>query len=355
MDKLFIKKTFELAKKGLGWTNPNPLVGAVVVKDNKIVSRGYHHKFGGLHAEADAFKNYKGNLKGATLYVNLEPCSHFGKNPPCADLVIRSGIKKVVCSTLDPNPKVKGGGIEKLKKVGIKVVVGGLEKEAKKLNESYFTFYTKRRPFVAIKFAAGLDGKIATFSKDSKWITSEKSRQFARELRGQYQAILVGINTVLSDNPHLGAREKGLKDPLRIIIDPKLKIPLNSLVLRDSNVLIVSTSQASQTKIDLLKEKDINFLIFKKPKVAIKDLLEKLAKLEIISVLVEGGSATLGNFVDEKLVDKVYAFYGPMILGGENALSAIGGKGAETIKQALNLTDIKIKRFADNFAVIGYI
>lgn len=355
MDEIFLKRTFELAKKGLGWTNPNPMVGAVLVKDQKIISSSFHHKFGLPHAEVEAIKNLKQIPSDTTLYVNLEPCSHFGKTPPCADLIIKSGIKKVVCATKDPNPKVSGQGIKKLKQAGVEVKIGVLEKEARQLNEAFFTFHEKKRPYVAIKFAASLDGKIATKTGDPKWITSKKARQFSRKLRGNYQAILVGINTVIIDNPHLGAREKGLKDPLRIIMDPLLKVPINAQVLRDKNVLIVASKQADQKKLNFLKQKSIQVLNFKEPKILVKDLLKKLAELEIISLLVEGGATTLGNFVDEKLVDKVYAFYGPKIIGGENALSAIGGKGTETIKQSLSVKDLKIKRFADNFAVIGYI
>lgn len=334
MDEIFLKKTFELAKKGLGWTNPNPMVGAVLVKDQKIIATGYHHQYGQPHAEVEAIRQLKQIPFNTTLYVNLEPCSHFGKNPPCADLVIRSGIKRVICATVDPNPKVQGEGIKKLKKAGIKIIVGPLDEEAKKLNETYFTFHQEKRPFVAIKFAASLDGKIATRTGDSKWITSEESRQFSRRLRGVYQAILVGINTVIIDDPHLGTRINGMKDPLRIIIGDQSKIPSKAQVLRDENFLIIDT---------------------KGSKMEIPDLLKHLAKLGIISLLVEGGATTLGNFVDAQLVDKVYAFYGPKIIGGENALSAIGGKGTETIKQALWVKDLNIKRFADNFVVIGYI
>lgn len=354
MDKVFIKRTLNLARKGLGWTNPNPLVGAVLIKDQKIIAEGFHHKFGNPHAEVEAINNLRENPKDTTMYVNLEPCSYSGKTPPCTDLIIKSGIRKVVCATLDPNPKVWGKGIKKLKAAGIKVITGVLEKEAMQLNEAFFTFHQKKRPFVVVKFAASLDGKIATYSKNSKWITGEKSRQFTHKLRGQYQAVLVGINTVVLDNPHLGTRIEGLKNPLRIILDPRLRIPLDSQVLRDNNVLIASTSQAPPEKLTLLRKKGINILIFKNHKIQISRLLNKLTKMDIISILVEGGGTTLGNFVDEKLVDKVYAFFGPLIIGGNKAIPAIGGIGAETVSEALYLTNSQIEQFDRDFLIWGY-
>ncbi|MBI3109783.1 bifunctional diaminohydroxyphosphoribosylaminopyrimidine deaminase/5-amino-6-(5-phosphoribosylamino)uracil reductase RibD [Candidatus Daviesbacteria bacterium] len=316
-DIKFLKETLKLAKKGLGWTNP--MVGAILVKDGKMIGKGYHKKVGFPHAEIEALKKCRENPKGATLYVNLEPCAIFGRTPPCVDPIIKSGIKKVVYSTLDANPKNHGKGTTKLQKAGIETSFGILEKEARKLNEAFFTFHEKGRPFVAIKFAASLDGKIATYTGDSKWITNEKARRYARSLRAEYQAVLVGMNTVLKDNPHLG-------NSLRIILGSK--VPKNSQVLRDKNVLIINPKN-------------------------IKDLLNILREKEIVSVLVEGGGKTLGAFCDCGLVDKVYAFYAPIIIGGENAVS-IGGKGASTIHQALHLKNISYKRFDDNFLITGY-
>lgn len=329
MDSYFIQGALRLAKKGLGWTFPNPMVGAVLVKRGNVVGEGYHHKLGEPHAEIEAIREAKTDLKGSTLYLNLEPCYHYGRTPPCVDAIIKTGIARVVCSTLDPNPKVYGRGVEKLRKAGIEVEVGVLEKEAQKLNEAFFTFHTKKRPFVAIKFAASLDGKIATRTGDSKWITNERARMFARKLRGEHQAVLVGINTVLKDDPHLGTRIKGLKDPVRIILDPHSKIPNNAQVLRDENVLIVNEE------------------------IIIPALLENLAEKDIISVLVEGGGRTIGNFVDEKLVDKVYVFHAPIIIGGEKSVSSVSGVGFETVKEALHLKDVKFKKFDDTMLTIG--
>lgn len=353
-DQFFLKETLKLAKKGMGWTNPNPMVGALIVKRGKIIGQGYHKKVGLSHAEIEALKSVKGSTQGATLYINLEPCSHFGRTPPCVDEIIKAKISRVVYSTLDPNPKVNGKGVAKLKKTGIDVSIGILEDQARLLNEAYFTFHEKNRPFIALKFASSLDGKIATKTGDSKWITNEKTMKFARSLRGQYQAVLVGINTVLRDNPHLGVRDKTKKDPLRIVLDANLKIPLESQVLRDNNVLIVTSYMASNKKIRLLKEKGVTILAVKNKNTLLEGLLNYLSDQEVISILVEGGGKTLGSFADKKLVDKVYAFYAPIIIGGEKAVSSVTGEGIKNLKEAIQLKNISYKYFQDNYLVSGY-
>ncbi|MCL5784209.1 MAG: bifunctional diaminohydroxyphosphoribosylaminopyrimidine deaminase/5-amino-6-(5-phosphoribosylamino)uracil reductase RibD [Patescibacteria group bacterium] len=353
-DIKFLKETLKLAKKGLGRTSPNPMVGAVIVRNGRIIGQGFHRQAGLAHAEIEALNSATENPQGATLYINLEPCTIFGRTPPCTEAIIKSGIKKIVCCTLDPNPKVHGQGLIKLKEAGIETAVGILEDEARVLNEAFFTFHEKRRPFIAIKFATSLDGKMATRSGDSKWITNRKAREYARNLRGQYQAILVGIHTILADNPNLGVRTKGQKDPFRIIIDPRLQISLDADVLRDTNVLIVTTSQADNFKKELLKNKVFTVLVFDSKQINIGELLSKLREKEIISILVEGGGETLGNFIDSRLVDKVYAFHAPIIIGGKNAFS-IGGNGANTIKKAIKLKKISFQKFDDNSLTIGYI
>ncbi len=352
-DEFFLKQAIKLAKKGLGWTNPNPMVGAIIVKNNRIIGKGFHHQAGKAHAEIEALNNVLENPEGAILYVNLEPCASFGKTPPCVDAIIKTGIKKIVCCTLDPNPKNQGKGIAKLKEANIKTSVGTLEKEAYILNETFFTFHQKNRPFVAIKFAASLDGKIATYTDSSKWITNEKARVYARGLREQYQAILVGINTILTDNPNLDIRIKGKKDPIRVIVDPKLQIPLNSKVLRNNNAIIATTTKADKNKLKQLESRSFTILIFNSGYIPIPKLLSKLKEKEIISIFVEGGGETLGNFVDSKIIDKVYAFHAPILIGGKNALS-IGGKGAQTIQEALRLKDVSLKKFGDNLLTTGY-
>ncbi len=350
-DAKYLETTLRLARKGLGQTFPNPMVGAVVVRRGRIVGWGYHRKAGSAHAEIEALAAAGVRARGATLYVNLEPCNHFGRTPPCADAIIAAKIHRVVCCTRDPH-KAARGGIEKLKRAGIAVSVGGLEQKARELNEAFFTFHETLRPFVAVKFAASLDGKTATRTGDSKWITNGRARAYARALRGLYQAILVGINTVLHDDPHLGTREKGKKDPLRIVLDSRLRIPLTARILRDNNVMIVTTRHANSKKKRLLVGKGIE-VVGMGSKIDVRALMRELYKREITSVLVEGGGEVLGSFVGARCVDKVYAFHAPLIIGGE-AKSAIGGRGANKVREALQLTRIERKTFGDNTLVIGY-
>ena len=353
-DKEMMRETFRLARKGATWTNPNPLVGAVVVKGGIIVARGYHRRAGAPHAEVEALRASKTNLRGSTLYVNLEPCSHHGKTPPCVDAILKAGIRRVVCATSDPNPKVHGEGMKRLRKHGVAVTVGVLEPEARHLNETFFTFHEKKRPFVTTKFAASLDGKIATRTGDSKWITGENTRAYARGLREESQAVLVGINTVLKDDPHLGVRKKEKKDPMRIILDSRLRIPLTARVLRDSNVLIVTAQYANATKKRALVKKGIEVVEMGNG-IGIQALMRELYKRQIVSVLVEGGGSVLGSFLDACCVDKVYAFHAPILIGGEGAKNAIGGTGARSIRQALRLTRVKRKMFGDDTLISGYL
>lgn len=351
-DTLFLKETLKLAKKGLGWTNPNPMVGAIIVKDGRVIGKGFHREVGLAHAEVEALNSAKEDPKGTTMYVSLEPCVIFGRTPPCTDAIIKSGIKKVVCCSLDPNQKVHGKGLAKLKAVGIETSVGILEQDVRKLNEAFFTFHEKKRPFVTIKFAASLDGKIATSTGVSKWITCESARKYARNLRAQYQAVLVGINTVLVDNPNLGVGMKGKKDPIRIILDPRLQIPINAQVLRDQNVAVVTTKKGDKIKKAQLENKGIIVIVLNGEFIQIPELLAALKQKEIISILVEGGGETLGNFIDSKIIDKVYAFQAPIIIGGKKAIG-IGGKGVQTIEESLKLKNLSYRKFGDNFLTIG--
>jgi len=345
-DRRWMMEALRLAKKGEGKTFPNPLVGAVVVKGGRVIARGFHRRAGLPHAEVEALKSAGRKARRATLYVNLEPCNHFGRTPPCADAIIQSGISRVVCAVRDPNTRVTGGGIAKLRRAGVSVSVGVSGAEARKLNEVFFVFHKKKRPFVALKFAASLDGKLATRTGDSKWITNKEARAFARKLRGAYQAVLVGVNTVRRDNPHLGVRQKGRKDPLRIIIDPNLRAPLASQVFRDGNVLAVALSSASRRRKTMFEKRGITVLLFKGKHIALRELLTKLKKRGIISVLVEGGGETLGGFLDERIADRVYAFYAPMLIGGKEA-TGISGKGALTIRRAVRFKNPNIKKIGD--------
>ncbi len=354
-DIYFLKETLRLARKGMGRTNPNPMVGCVIVKGERIISKGYHKKAGQIHAEIDALNNSKLDTKNATLYVNLEPCSHFGKTPPCVDAIIKAGIARVVCPFNDSNPRVQGNGIKILRDAGIQVVTGLLQEESMELNEAYFSFHLKKRPFIILKFAASLDGKIATRTHDSKWITNEEARRFARILRSNYQAVLAGINTIMTDDPHLDVRIKGKNEPLRIILDSFLKIPLNSNVLKDNNVLIATTIHADKEKKQELIKRNIPIIIFDSEKIPLKELLKELAKKEIISVFVEGGSRVLGSFVDEGLADKVHVFTAPILIGGLEAISAVSGKGAENISDVIKLRRVSHKYFGDNMLTTGYV
>lgn len=354
-DERFMDEALKLAVKGAGWTNPNPMVGAVIVKNGKIIGKGYHRRAGSAHAEIEALADAGARASGATLYANLEPCSHFGKTPPCVEAIINAGIKRVGCSAIDPNPQVQGHGIARLKQFGISVSVGARSKEARTLNEAFFVFHEKKRPFIALKFAMSLDGKIATRSGDSRWITNAQARKYARSLRRNYQAILIGINTVLRDNPHLGARISGVPDPLRIILDGALKIPLGSKVLRDKNVLIFTTKRSNHKKRKKLTDDGISVVICPGSLISLPFVMKELARREIVSVFVEGGGSVLGSFVDAKLVDKVYAFYAPIIIGGASAISAVGGRGADSIRQSLRLKDTVIKTFGDNILIRGCI
>lgn len=350
----YMKICFRLAKRGIGWTSPNPMVGAVVVQNDRIIGTGYHHRFGSPHAEVEAIRSAKAATTGATLYINLEPCCHFGKTPPCTDSIIASGISRVVCGMQDPHPLVAGKGIVILKQAGIDVVVGIGEDEARQLNEAFVLFHEKKRPFVAIKFAASLDGKIATKTGQSHWITSEKARLVGRSLRGRYQAILVGIGTVCADNPHLGTHTKGKRDPLRVILDSHLRLPITAAVLRDKNTLIVTTKTADPKKIRYLSDRGIELVQYDQSKITISWLLEELYRRQVISVLVEGGSAVLGSFVDEKLIDKVYAFHAPILIGGRQAVPAIAGDGVVNIKDALHLQQVSHRTLGDTILTTGY-
>lgn len=354
MDSFYIHRVLRLAKRGLSWTFPNPLVGAVLVKNGNIIGVGYHAKYGEAHAEINAIHSAKEDISGSTLYVNLEPCCHMGKTGPCVDEIIKVGLSRVVFSHLDPNPFVAGKGKQILQKAGVEVVEAVMKDKALQLNEGFITFHTKKRPFVAVKFASSLDGKIAATSGDSKWITNEKSRAFARRLRAQYQAILVGKNTVLKDDPHLGCRDKRYKDPVRIILDSHLSLDVHHAVFRDDNVIVAATKKSSPEKRKKFLERGITVLLFDGNRVSINQLIETLGKQMITSILVEGGAETIGSFFDAKLVDKAYVFYAPIIIGGKHALSAIGGKGVDAISNAIRLRRITRRYFGDDILMTGY-
>lgn len=356
-DAFFIREVFNLAKKGEGFTSPNPIVGAVIVKNGRVISRGYHSKAGTAHAEIRAINKAKGSLRGATLYLNLEPCCHWGKTPPCVDKIIESGIKRVVIATSDPNPEVRGRSIKKLRKSGIEVKVGVMKKEAQRLNEVFFKNVEARLPFVAVKVAQSLDGKIATKTGESKWITHTQSRNFSKKLRDKYDAVLVGVNTIIKDNPFLNGIKK---EPYKIVIDPEGRIPLNSNILKgEKDKIIIFSSEEGvkgrERKLNSIKRKvHTYFLEYKRGYFNLKELVKILFKRGITSIFVEGGSFTTGGFFDQHLVDKIYFFFAPKIIGGNTALASIGGEGVSRLKEAYEVKDLEIKRLGRDFLIIGY-
>ena len=314
IDENFMKLALELAKKRKGYTHPNPTVGAVVVKNGKILGLGYHEKAGKPHAEVVAISQAGKEAKGSTLYVTLEPCTHFGRTPPCTDLIIKSGIKRVVVATLDPNPLVSGKGVERLKKAGIDVSVGILEKEAREINEDFFTYITKKRPYITLKWAQTLDGKLATEEGKSKWISSFESRKYAHKLRLEATAVLVGVNTVIKDDPQLTVRYiHSQKQPTRIILDPELKVPLNAKVLNTEEAKTLIITQKNNEKVNKVKEKGAEVLII--GDYLIENILKELYKREIMHVLVEGGAFTLSRFLEKKIFDRICVFIAPKIMG----------------------------------------
>jgi diaminohydroxyphosphoribosylaminopyrimidine deaminase/5-amino-6-(5-phosphoribosylamino)uracil reductase len=355
----YMNLALKLALKAKGKTGPNPMVGALVVKNNRIVGRGYHEKAGLPHAEIIALEQAGKSAKGATLYVTLEPCTHFGKTPPCVDRIIRSGIKEVIVGMLDPNPLNNGRGIQILKTHKIKVRLGLLEDKLKRLNEFFIKYITKKIPYVTVKVAQSLDGKIATKSGDSKWITSDKARVYAHGIRRDYDAIMVGVNTILRDNPKLDAWFSK-KQPIKIVVDSQLSIPQDAnIFLKNSQVIIVTLltrpGQETENRKILAGKAKILDVKEKAGQINLKDMLKRLAQLGISSVLVEGGGTLIGSLFDEGLVDKILFFISPKIIGGKEAISSVMGRGPARIDKAIKLRDIKLKHIGEDFLVEGYV
>jgi diaminohydroxyphosphoribosylaminopyrimidine deaminase/5-amino-6-(5-phosphoribosylamino)uracil reductase len=361
-DMFYMKKALDLSLKGIGKTNPNPLVGAVIVKNGKIIGEGYHEYFGGPHAEVNAINNAFEDVEGSTIYVTLEPCSHYGKTPPCANLLVEKKIARAVVAMIDPNPKVAGKGISILMQNGIEVVTGVLEAESKKINEIFLKFIQEKKPFCIIKTAMTLDGKIATSTGESMWITNEKSRNYVHELRNRVSGIMVGVNTIIKDNPSLTTRLKnGGTDATRIIVDSCLRMPLDSKILNidsQKKTIIATTERADKQKIEMLKSFN-NVQVVVTPefeqRVDLSFLFEWLGSEGIDSILVEGGSTLNFSIIERKLADKVVAFIAPKIIGGEQAKTPVGGKGFEHLSDAVRLKNIKISHFDDDIMIEAYV
>ncbi len=361
LDEKYMRMALRLAAKARGRTSPNPMVGAVVVKNGRAVARGWHKKAGEPHAEAIALGNAGEAARGATLYVTLEPCSHEGKRtPPCSPLVIRSGVRRVVVAMIDPNPRVSGAGVKALRFAGIRVETGLLEAEAMKLNEAFIKHISTGMPFVTLKIAQTLDGKIATASGESKWITGEEARKEGRKLRDHHDAILVGINTVLKDDPSLTARTANGRDPIRVIVDSKLRIPMHARVLTQKSsarTIVASIPGAPKTKIRRLQNAGVEVLLVKsdKGRVGLRALMKKLGEMDIMSVLIEGGSEVNAAALKNGIVDKAVLFIAPMLMTGRDALCSIGGRSPARLIQAIKLHGITSRFVGQDLLVEGYI
>lgn len=361
MDTKYMKRALELAEKGMGYTNPNPLVGAVIVKDGRIIGEGYHQVYGSHHAEVNAFKNAVEDVRGATMYVTLEPCSHYGKTPPCANAIVEKGIKKVVIGLTDPNPLVAGKGIKILQDNGIEVVTGVLEEAGKKLNEIFLKYITTKLPFCIMKTAMTLDGKIASRTGDSRWVTGELSRKYVHQLRHRVAGIMVGIGTVLADDPMLTTRLEHGKgsDPVRIIVDSSAGIPLEARVLNpesDAGTIIAVTEKAPKDKLKALEEKGAEIIAapLKNERVDLTYLMRALGERKIDSVLLEGGSELNYAALEAGIVDKVNAFIAPKIIGGSGAKTPVGGEGKAYMRDSILLNRINVQRFGDDIMIEGY-
>lgn len=389
-DEQYMKRALELAKRGIGYTSPNPMVGAVIVKDGEIIGEGWHERYGDLHAERNALKNCKGSPQGADMYVTLEPCCHYGKQPPCVEAVIEAGIKRVFVGSKDPNPLVAGKGVKILREHGIEVVEDVLKDECDRLNEVFFYYIQTKHPYVVMKYAMTMDGKIATYSGLSKWITAEKARDHVQNLRHRYKAIMVGIGTVLADDPLLTCRIEGGVNPIRIICDSRLRLPLDSQIVKTATevptIIAVSDEYVKFFKTEhcknegeLTSEKDfketedtynksdyqilqkisqlenagveILYIHEKDGHIDLNDLMAKLGEKNIDSILLEGGGTLNWSALESGIVNKVLAYVAPKLFGGSNAKTPIEGPGTDSPANAVMLKNSTVTRLGDDILI----
>lgn len=353
----YMNLALKLALKAKGNTLPNPMVGALVVKDGKIIGQGYHKKAGLAHAEVVALDQAGEAAKGAILYVTLEPCTHFGRTPPCVNRIVRSKVKEVFVGMLDPNPLNNGKGIAFLKENRIKVNVGYLENELKELNEIFIKYISKKIPHVTVKVGQSLDGRVATKTGESKWITSDASRNFAHKMRGNFDAIVVGVNTVIRDNPRLDAWFSK-KQPVKVIVDSHLSTPDNANIFLKGKVILatIASKQPGQEteNMKVLSQKATILAVKEKNgQIDLKDMFKKLAAMEISSCLVEGGGTLIGSLFDDKLVDRVMFFLSPKIIGGKDAIGSVMGKGISRINDVKKLKNVKFRKIGEDFLIEG--
>ncbi|MDX9808175.1 MAG: bifunctional diaminohydroxyphosphoribosylaminopyrimidine deaminase/5-amino-6-(5-phosphoribosylamino)uracil reductase RibD [Acholeplasma sp.] len=350
--KAYMQKAIDLAQQGEGFVNPNPLVGSIIVKDGKIIGEGYHEKYGGPHAEVNAFNHATEDVEGATMFVTLEPCAHYGKTPPCALKIVEKKIKKVIIAKTDPNPLVNMKGIEILKNAGIEVEYGLMSDQVELQNEIFLKYIQTKKPFVSIKYAMTADGKLATKNLDSKWITNEASRAYVHELRNKHMAILVGVNTIIHDDARLNTRlDKPHRNPIRIIIDPELTIPRDAYVIKTATVqpTWIVTKKYEQRLVDQ------GVRIIQMPEIDLAILMDKLGEEKVDSVLIEGGSYTHGKALESGIVDKVYVFIAPKLIGGTKALTPVGGEGVALMSDAYQLKNVNYTPFGDDILMEGTI
>ncbi|TET44071.1 MAG: bifunctional diaminohydroxyphosphoribosylaminopyrimidine deaminase/5-amino-6-(5-phosphoribosylamino)uracil reductase RibD [Dehalococcoidia bacterium] len=353
-----------LAKLAVGYASPNPAVGAVVVKDGLIVGMGYTQPPGSDHAEIVALRQAGDKAKGGTMHVTLEPCCHYGRTPPCTSVIIDAGSSEVHVAMIDPNPIVLGRGVSELERAGIQTYIGELEEEAREINEAYIKFITTGLPFVIAKFAMSLDGKIATKTGESEWISNEQARRYVHSLRHGVDAIMVGVNTAIVDDPRLiavgccGKGGRAKKQPLRLVVDSKGRIPLEAQVFKQpGKTLLVTVKPLDPGKCE--KFAQIGAEVLELPQegglVDLKALFKALGERGVLSVLVEGGSKVFGSLFDSHSVDKVFAFISPIIIGGDKARTAVGGNGVGNLVEALRLSRVNVESFGDNILVSGYV
>lgn len=359
MDEAFMDRAIELAQRGEGFTSPNPMVGAVIVREGKIVGEGFHRRAGEQHAEIIALQQAGEASRGSTLYVNLEPCAHYGRTPPCAEAIINSGVAKVVAAMVDPNPLVSGRGIARLQEAGIEVVTGVREEKARKLNEVFIKFITTGLPFTVLKIAMTLDGKIASRTGDSRWITGKQSRELVHRWRHKYDAVMVGINTVLTDNPRLNVRLPGntWKNPRPVVVDSRLRFPSDCNLARSQPPAIIATVRGQDAnKIKLLRELGLTVMEVAEDggRVDVAELFALLGKEGITSVLVEGGGELAASLLEAGLVDKLHVFIAPKIIGGRSAPTPVGGRGIALMQDAIQIDNTEITALDGDILITGY-
>jgi len=354
-DRRYMAMALSLAEKGRGAVSPNPMVGAVVVRDGEVVGKGYHPKAGEPHAEVYALREAGDMARGATLYVTLEPCCHYGRTPPCTERIIESGIARVVAAVIDDNPMVCGEGCSSLEKNGVSMTVGVMEHEARRLNEAYLKFIRTRMPFVTLKLASTLDGFIADKSGRSKWITSPETRKRVHQWRAWSDAVLIGSGTVLADDPSLTVRDAEGKNPLRVIVDSTLRIPLDAKVLADSNVVIATTPRAGKESLDEFRERGIDVWTVDDEfgRVSLPALMKRLGERDITSVMCEGGGVLAGSLLREGLADKAIFTIAPKILGGGR--HSVEDAGVTGLDRAIQLDDVEVETSGEDVIVSGYI